>query len=217
MNNTSKRILTAISLLLLIYLSIIDIFILFIILSLISFLSINEFKLMFQNIFKNKPFPYFFSVLFSLIIVVIFSLTVWINLMSNNINDVFSIIFLLLICSSTDIGGYVFGKIIGGKKLTKISPNKTYSGVLGSFIFALLFGFSFFNFLNEYFFFKINIFILILIISTISQFGDLFISFLKRKAKFKDTGNILPGHGGILDRIDGILFAVPLGLLIISA
>ena len=138
MNNTSKRILTAISLLLLIYLSIIDIFILFIILSLISFLSINEFKLMFQNIFKNKPFPYFFSVLFSLIIVVIFSLTVWINLMSNNINDVFSIIFLLLICSSTDIGGYVFGKIIGGKRLTKISPNKTYSGLIGGYIFSII-------------------------------------------------------------------------------
>ncbi len=191
-------------------------FILFIILSLISFLSINEFNLMFQNIFKNKPSSYFFSILFSLIIIAIFSLTVWINLMSNNINDVFSIIFLLLICSSTDIGGFIFGKIIGGKRLSKISPNKTYSGVLGSFLFALLFGFSFFNFLNEYFFFKINIFILILIISTISQLGDLFISFLKRKAKFKDTGNILPGHGGILDRIDGIVFAVPLGLSIIS-
>tara|TARA_B100000989_G_scaffold296390_1_gene279555 strand:- start:4152 stop:4733 length:582 start_codon:yes stop_codon:yes gene_type:complete len=191
-------------------------FILFIILSLISFLSINEFNLMFQNIFKNKPFPHFFSILFSLIIVVIFSLTVWINLMSNNINDIFSIIFLLLICSSTDIGGFVFGKIIGGKRLTKISPNKTYSGVLGSFLFALLFGFSFFNFLNEYLFFKINIFIIIIIISAISQLGDLIISFLKRKAKFKDTGNILPGHGGILDRIDGIVFAVPLGLSIIS-
>ena len=136
--------------------------------------------------------------------------------MSNNINDIFSIIFLLLICSSTDIGGFVFGKIIGGKRLTKISPNKTYSGVLGSFLFALLFGFSFFNFLNEYLFFKINIFIIIIIISAISQLGDLIISFLKRKAKFKDTGNILPGHGGILDRIDGIVFAVPLGLLIIS-
>ncbi len=216
MNNTLKRILTAISLLLVLYLSIIDMFILFIILSLISFLSINEFNLMFQNIFKNKPFPHFFSILFSLIIVVIFSLTVWINLMSNNINDIFSIIFLLLICSSTDIGGFVFGKIIGGKRLTKISPNKTYSGVLGSFLFALLFGFSFFNFLNEYLFFKINIFIIIIIISAISQLGDLIISFLKRKAKFKDTGNILPGHGGILDRIDGIVFAVPLGLSIIS-
>jgi len=216
LNNTLKRILTAISLLLVLYLSIIDMFILFIILSLISFLSINEFNLMFQNIFKNKPFPHFFSILFSLIIVVIFSLTVWINLMSNNINDIFSIIFLLLICSSTDIGGFVFGKIIGGKRLTKISPNKTYSGVLGSFLFALLFGFSFFNFLNEYLFFKINIFIIIIIISAISQLGDLIISFLKRKAKFKDTGNILPGHGGILDRIDGIVFAVPLGLSIIS-
>lgn len=216
MNNTLKRILTAILLLLIIYLSITNMFILFIILSLISFLSINEFNLMFQNIFKNKPSSYFFSILFSLIIIAIFSLTVWINLMSNNINDVFSIIFLLLICSSTDIGGFIFGKIIGGKRLNKISPNKTYSGVLGSFLFALLFGFSFFNFLNEYFFFKINIFILILIISTISQLGDLFISFLKRKAKFKDTGNILPGHGGILDRIDGIVFAVPLGLSIIS-
>ncbi len=216
MNNTLKRILTAISLLLVIYLSIINIFILFIILSLISFLSINEFNLMFKNIFKNKPFPYFFSILFSLNIIGVFSLTVWINLMSNNISNILSIIFLLLICTSTDIGGFVFGKLIGGKRLTKVSPNKTYSGVLGSFLFAFLFGYLFFNYFNEYLFFKINIFILFLIISTISQIGDLFISFLKRKAKFKDTGNILPGHGGILDRIDGMVFAVPLGLSIIS-
>ena len=136
--------------------------------------------------------------------------------MSNNISNILSIIFLLLICTSTDIGGFVFGKLIGGKRLTKVSPNKTYSGVLGSFLFAFLFGYLFFNFSNEYLFFKINIFILFLIISTISQIGDLFISFLKRKAKFKDTGNILPGHGGILDRIDGMVFAVPLGLSIIS-
>jgi phosphatidate cytidylyltransferase len=103
----------------------------------------------------------------------------------------------------------VFGKIIGGKKLSKISPNKTISGTIGSFIlsiFPLIIVLNF-NYLNLEF--NITNIIFCLLISLISQLGDLFISYIKRKAKIKDTGNLLPGHGGILDRLDGIIFAVP--------
>ena len=126
-----------------------------------------------------------------------------------------TLIFLILICILTDIGGFIFGKLIGGKKLTKISPNKTYSGMLGAIIFSLLFGYLFYYQVNILIL-DINIFIFIIIISLISQLGDLMVSFLKRKAKMKDTGSILPGHGGILDRIDGILLAIPVGIFLIS-
>ena len=126
-----------------------------------------------------------------------------------------TLIFLILICILTDIGGFIFGKLIGGKKLTKISPNKTYSGMLGAIIFSLLFGYLFYYKVNILIL-DINIFVFIIIISLISQLGDLMVSFLKRKAKMKDTGSILPGHGGILDRIDGILLAIPVGIFLIS-
>ena len=126
-----------------------------------------------------------------------------------------TLIFLILICILTDIGGFIFGKLIGGKKLTKISPNKTYSGMLGAIIFSLLFGYLFYYQVNILIL-DINIFVFIIIISLISQLGDLMVSFLKRKAKMKDTGSILPGHGGILDRIDGILLAIPVGIFLIS-
>ena len=110
----------------------------------------------------------------------------------------------------SDIGGLVFGKIFKGKKLTKISPNKTISGSIGSFIFSI--------FLIPFFYTSqmdqnlLNIVLITIIISLTSQLGDLFISFLKRKAKVKDTSDLLPGHGGVLDRIDGIIFAIPLGI-----
>ena len=126
-----------------------------------------------------------------------------------------TLIFLILICILTDIGGFIFGKLIGGKKLTKISPNKTYSGMFGAIIFSLLFGYLFYYQVNILIL-DINIFVFIIIISLISQLGDLMVSFLKRKAKMKDTGSILPGHGGILDRIDGILLAIPVGIFLIS-
>ena len=123
------------------------------------------------------------------------------------------ILFLLFICIFTDIGGYVFGKIIGGKKLTKISPNKTYSGLVGSFILPFIIGYLYYYSQDNLKSIDINILFLIFMVSFISQIGDLFISFLKRRAKIKDTGSFLPGHGGILDRIDGILFALPLGII----
>ena len=127
-------------------------------------------------------------------------------------NNLKYFLFIITICIFTDIGGYLFGKVFKGPKLTKISPKKTYTGVFGSFLLSLLTGLIFFNYLD------LNIvntdplplILLILSISLISQIGDLIISYFKRKAKLKDTGKILPGHGGLLDRIDGLVFVMPL-------
>ena len=125
-------------------------------------------------------------------------------------------LYLICICFFTDIGGYTFGKIIGGKKLSKISPNKTISGTFGSFIFSIIPLIIFINFDNLNLQFNIKYILFTLSISLISQLGDLFISFFKRKAKIKDTGKILPGHGGILDRVDGIIFAIPFANLLLK-
>ena len=136
----------------------------------------------------------------------------------------YNFLFVLLICISTDLGGYIFGKTFRGPKLTKISPNKTYTGVIGSFVCSLIIGILMLN--N----FPISILILteneiylgyssktqlyylliILSISLISQIGDLIISYFKRLVKVKDTGKIIPGHGGLLDRIDGLIFVIPI-------
>ena len=130
--------------------------------------------------------------------------------------DLFSLLFVLFICISTDIGGYVFGKIIGGKKLTKISPKKTISGTIGSFIFCMIPLILFFN--QNYLDLELNFYNIsfCFFVSLISQIGDLFISYLKRKAKIKDTGKILPGHGGVLDRVDGMIFAVPFSYFLLK-
>ena len=125
-------------------------------------------------------------------------------------------LYIVSICFLTDIGGYIFGKIIGGKKLSKISPNKTISGTVGSFIFSII---PLIFFLNlDYLNLDLNFYNILfcILISLISQLGELFVSFLKRKAKIKDTGKILPGHGGILDRVDGIIFAVPFSYFLIG-
>ena len=118
---------------------------------------------------------------------------------------------IMIVCISTDIGGYVFGKIFKGAKLTKISPNKTYSGVAGGYLFSIFFIYLFSINFNTIFDFEFTneLLVYILLISTISQLGDLVISYFKRKSKLKDTGRIIPGHGGILDRIDGMLFVFP--------
>ena len=127
-------------------------------------------------------------------------------------------VFLIIVCIFTDTGGYIFGKTFKGPKLTKISPKKTYSGVIGSFLISLLFGLIYIKYFGQ----KIRtlletdpffIILLILFISSVSQIGDLIISYFKRKAKLKDTGKILPGHGGFLDRIDGIIFVMPITYL----
>ena len=121
-------------------------------------------------------------------------------------------LFIITVSIFTDIGGYVFGKTFNGPKLTKISPNKTYAGVFGGFLLSLIAGLIYLNYFGEREIVDTDyvlIFLLILFISSISQVGDLIISFFKRKAKLKDTGKILPGHGGLLDRIDGLVFVMP--------
>ena len=119
------------------------------------------------------------------------------------------ILYILLICIFSDIGGYVVGKAIGGKKLTKISPKKTISGSIGSFCFSLAPPLLFYIFNQSEHYYSFDNFLLCLQISLVCQLGDIFISYIKRKAKVKNTGNFLPGHGGLLDRIDGIIFAIP--------
>jgi len=137
------------------------------------------------------------------------------------VRNIYGAVFFLMpivICVFTDLGGYIFGKLFKGPKLTKISPNKTYSGMFGGFLLSII-TFTFFienieifGLVNEFkdYQMKLNDFIYILIVSLISQLGDLIISYFKRKSKIKNTGNFLPGHGGILDRIDGIIFVVPI-------
>ena len=125
--------------------------------------------------------------------------------------DYWLFIFTLLVCISTDIGGYIFGKIFKGPKLTKISPNKTYTGMIGSYFLTIIV--LYFYLTNSYLISPVditaNVFIFIFLISSVSQIGDLIVSYFKRLNKIKDTGKIIPGHGGILDRIDGMLFAFP--------
>ena len=125
-------------------------------------------------------------------------------------------LYVISICFFTDIGGYVVGKTVGGKKLSKISPNKTISGTIGSFIFSIFP--LIFILESNYLDLKDNLnnLVFCFLISLISQLGDLFISYLKRNAKIKDTGNILPGHGGVLDRVDGIIFAVPFSYFLLK-
>ena len=207
MHNLSKRSLTSLLLFVLIYLAIINKYVLFFLLLIISFISLLEMYNLIKNSLLNNKFLiaiiYFVSVIY--LSFFLSQLYIFIN---KDFNSKLLFIFLITICVATDIGGYIFGKFFKGKKLTKISPNKTYSGVLGSYILS----FTVFFYFKVQFNFSYNLLILTFLISSISQAGDLFFSYLKRKAKLKDTGNLLPGHGGILDRIDGIIFAVPIGL-----
>ena len=177
------------------------------------------------------------SFLFNFFIFICFLITTyeWLKLSKNNLFKVFGTIFIVIsfytifkirnefdrdyyhlllvatICVSTDVGGYIFGNIFKGPKLTKISPKKTYSGVIGSFLLSLIFTNLFIEFSSnvQTFEFTKEMFLFILLVSFVSQIGDLIISYFKRKSKMKDTGTIIPGHGGILDRIDGVIFALP--------
>jgi len=122
--------------------------------------------------------------------------------------ELFLLIYVILICISTDIGGYFFGKIFKGPKLTTISPNKTYAGMFGGYLLSLICLIVITNFID----YSIKTFQLILItilLSTVSQVGDIIVSYFKRQANIKNTSNLIPGHGGLLDRIDGMIFAVP--------
>ena len=204
-----KRINTGLFLFLILILMFISkIIYLFISLSVFS-LSFIEFTNLSKLFFKKKNlkqflFNFLFAVyLFLFLLIFIFGL--------NDIHYKIVLFIVLLICVSSDIGGILFGKFLKGPKLTKISPNKTISGSLGSFLFSilaslLLLGYIFNTSLID------NI-LLGFFVSLSVQLGDLFFSYLKRKSSIKDTGNILPGHGGILDRIDGILLGIPVGLL----
>lgn len=176
-----------------------------------SIISLFEFNKLVNKIWKKKKFPK------NLIKLISFSYLLLFIYSSNELyNEGTSLaLFILLVCIFSDIGGYVVGKTVGGKKLTKISPNKTISGSIGSFLFSIIpiFLYNFYDG-NEYPIITLVV-LLSLQISLICQMGDLLISYFKRKAKVKDTGSILPGHGGILDRIDGIVFGLPFGLLLL--
>ena len=127
--------------------------------------------------------------------------------------DLILFLSIILICILTDIGGFVLGKTFKGPKLTKISPKKTYAGLIGGYFFSLIFTNILVNnseiFTQKYYSFGVDEFIFVLIISSISQIGDIIISYFKRLSKIKDSGKLIPGHGGILDRIDGMIFAFP--------
>lgn len=162
---------------------------------------------------KYKP------VFFLGLIFLIFSFYSAYSLRNEFNNDYLYLFFIIMICISTDLGGYIFGKTFKGPKITKISPNKTYSGMIGSFLLTIIF-YILLNYLNKYFelnlqFSVYNLFLVILISCT-SQLGDLLISYFKRLSNLKDTGSIIPGHGGLLDRIDGVIFAIPLSYILIK-
>ena len=212
MAELQKRIITSISLIIILYLSFVNILILSIVLLATVFLLFNEFYNIIKKILinrKNYQLTFLFLILLYLIY---FSLDIWFLLNTDSYNNKNLLFFIIIICISTDIGGYAFGKIFKGKKLTSISPNKTYAGVIGSYLLSFVISLIFFNELNS----NVNYLVITFIISSLSQIGDLIISYLKRKAKLKNSGTILPGHGGLLDRLDGILLATPIGLFLVT-
>ena len=214
-SNIKKRILTSILLIALLIGMFFYSYIMIISLIIIAIISWIEFyalisKIFKKDILKDKFFRFSYKALsliyLSGLVYLIFTIE------SKNSNLKIYLLYSVLVAILSDIGGLVCGKIFKGKKLTKISPNKTISGSIGSFMFSIL---------MIPFFYKVqidqslvNLFLITIIISLTSQLGDLFISLLKRKAKVKDTSDLLPGHGGVLDRIDGIIFAIPLGIFL---
>jgi phosphatidate cytidylyltransferase len=209
-----KRIITSIILFIItIFCILIHKFVFLLILIIILFVCFNEWKEINYKYFKKKQqnnWKYFFVQFVGLVYLFIFLITS-IALRGNNSESITFFIIILCICIFSDIGGYTFGKVIGGKKLTKISPNKTISGSLGSFIFSILplLLFNLQNYTGVSFEVLSTNIVFCLIVSLVCQLGDLLISYFKRLNKVKDTGTILPGHGGLLDRIDGLIFAIP--------
>ena len=211
--NLKKRILTSIFLIALLIGMFFYSYIMIISLIIIATISWIEFyalisKIFKKNILKERFFRFFYKTLslfyLSGLVYLIFSIE------SEYFNLKIYLLYSVLVAILSDIGGLVCGKIFKGKKLTKISPNKTISGSIGSFIFSiLLIPFFYKNLIDKN---LLSILFITTIISLISQLGDLLISLLKRKAKVKDTSDLLPGHGGVLDRTDGIIFAIPLGV-----
>ena len=211
MNNLQKRILTSI-----IILPISTFFILkggnYIVSFLYAILILGNFEAF--SAFKRK-----LSIIIIDVILVMALLAV-LHLRNDTASSFFLLLWIIILTIFSDIGGYIFGKTFRGKKISKISPNKTISGIIGSFIFSVLSVF-FINFiiglmssLENNFFLKPKYFILALLFSFAAQIGDLFISYFKRLEKLKDTGKILPGHGGIFDRIDGLMFVAILAYIL---
>ncbi len=211
-SNFKKRIFTSISLLFLVILIFKFNLALIYCLILIGVLSILEFIQITKKIFKNNLGLILINKIF---ILYIFLFCYLFLILSNQYNWKLIIYILLLGCVASDIGGFIFGKTFKGPKLTKTSPNKTYAGAMGSIFLTMLMMIILFNLIMTQFTFKILV--IGLIVSIACQLGDLFFSLLKRKAKIKDTGNFLPGHGGILDRIDGILVGLPVGFITMAA
>ena len=207
-NNLKSRLITSLILLTILFLIYNFNFILVYSLIVLGVMSILEFCKLSKNIFSNQLRKFFINTIF-IIYILIFCLMFF---FFSNIQGLKIILYILLLgCIASDIGGYVFGKIFKGPKLTKISPNKTYAGSLGSIIFTLIVVILLFYYSIQYLSYKV---VIISLVTTIfCQLGDLIFSFLKRKAKIKDTGAILPGHGGVLDRLDGIFLGVPFGYL----
>jgi phosphatidate cytidylyltransferase len=216
-NQLKKRILTSIFLFFLLIAMYLYSFVMMVSLIIIAMIVWIEFYALISKIFtknniKDRSLRFLFkaSSLFYLSMLVYFILVIETYYPHLSIYLLYS--FLVAILS--DIGGLIVGKFFKGKKLTKISPNKTVSGSIGSFIFSLFLIPLFYEYLIIYSFSKLIL--VTILISLISQLGDLFISFLKRKAKVKDTSNLLPGHGGFLDRVDGIIFTMPIGFSIFT-
>ena len=212
MSEINKRILVSLFLFFLMYLSIINTLILSLILIFIFYQSIYEAFNILKRIFPTENTKLYLLTLVTIIYILLFSLIIYIPISSNDFSQKIIIFIIISISIGSDIGGYLFGKTFKGKKITKISPNKTYSGVFGSYFLSIFFIFFLFN---DYYTYN-ELFFFVILLSTISQLGDLFISFLKRKAFLKNTGSILPGHGGILDRIDGLIFSLPFGFFFIT-
>ncbi len=206
--NFKNRLLTSLGLLLLVFLIfeysifLLSALLVFGIFSLVEFFEINK------KISKNNLLELTRNLIF---ILFIFTFCTLFFLFSNIVQFKLILFILLFGCIGSDIGGFIIGKVFKGPKLTKISPKKTISGSLGSILFTIII----ISFLFFYFFkiFNLNIVIISIITSLACQTGDLFFSYLKRKAKMKDTGNILPGHGGILDRLDGVFLGIPAGFI----
>ena len=210
--NLSERILTS---LLLLFVLCTGIFInkyLFLALLIVSsFISFSEFNKLIKKSFKKGIIFITTFQIFSALFFILFAYTSYQIYGRSPI----VLIWIILICIFSDTGGFVIGKLVGGKKLTKISPNKTIAGSVGSFLFALI-PLIFLSVINEIYnnVHLTKLVIVSLLLSLICQSGDLLISYFKRKAKVKDTGSILPGHGGLLDRIDGLIFVLPAAFII---
>ena len=173
----------------------------------IFFLSVFFFITSFEWYKMTKNKNYFFL---GLIFLIVSFLSAF--LLRNIFLDDF--ILVILICISSDIGGFVFGKLFKGPKLTKISPNKTYSGMIGSFFLSIISALFYTNYYGLVYWTDNVLLITVLLISSLSQIGDLTVSYFKRISKIKNTGKIIPGHGGLLDRIDGMLLAIPFAFIL---